>query len=60
LLGNFIKPAVYGFLISLLGCYFGMQAKGGASGVGRASTNALVVSAILIVFFDYYIGTIWL
>lgn len=60
ILGNLVKPAVYGFLISLLGCYFGINAGGGARGVGRASTNALVVSAILIVFFDYYIGTIWL
>jgi phospholipid/cholesterol/gamma-HCH transport system permease protein len=58
--GNFIKPAVFGLLISLVGSYFGLKTRGGALGVGKASTNAVVVSAILIVFFDYYLARVLL
>jgi phospholipid/cholesterol/gamma-HCH transport system permease protein len=58
--GNFIKPAVYGFLIALVGSYFGLKTRGGALGVGRSSTNAVVVSAILIVIFDYLLDRLLL
>jgi len=58
--GSLIKPAVYGLLITLMGSYFGMKTHGGALGVGISSTNAVVVSAILIVFFDYYLGRLLL
>lgn len=54
-LGNFIKPAVFGFFIALTGCYFGLRTRGGALGVGRAATKAVVASAVIIVFFDYYL-----
>ena len=40
-----IKAAVFGFIIALMGCYHGFNSKGGAQGVGRATTNA-VVSAV--------------
>ena len=58
--GNFIKPATFGFWIALIGSYFGMKTHGGATGVGRSSTNAVVVSAILIVLLDYYLGALLL
>jgi phospholipid/cholesterol/gamma-HCH transport system permease protein len=58
--GNFIKPAVYGLLIALVGSYFGLKTRGGALGVGRSSTNAVVVSAILIVIFDYLLDRLLL
>ncbi len=58
--GNFIKPAVYGFLITLMGSHFGMKTTGGARGVGDSSTQAVVVSAVLIVIFDYYLGKLFL
>ncbi len=58
--GNFIKPSVFGVMIALIGSYFGMRTKGGALGVGRSSTNAVVVSAVLIVIFDYYLDRILL
>lgn len=60
LLGCAIKPALYGFLITLLGSYFGLRADGGARGVGQAATNAVVTASVIIVFFDYYLGTILL
>jgi phospholipid/cholesterol/gamma-HCH transport system permease protein len=43
-----IKAAAFGFIIAVMGCYHGFNSKGGAQGVGRATTNAVVSSAILI------------
>lgn len=43
-----IKAAVFGFIIAVMGCYHGFNSKGGAAGVGRATTNAVVSAAILI------------
>ena len=48
-----VKAAVFGFLITLMGCYPGYHSKGGAQGVGRATTNAVVSASILILCFDY-------
>jgi phospholipid/cholesterol/gamma-HCH transport system permease protein len=47
------KAAVFGFLISLMGCYQGYHSKGGAQGVGSATTMAVVTASILILAFDY-------
>ncbi|MBN2356818.1 ABC transporter permease [candidate division KSB1 bacterium] len=58
--GNIIKPAVYGFIIALIGSFFGMRTSGGAKGVGTAATNAVVLSAVFIVIFDYYLGKLLL
>lgn len=58
--GNLIKPGVYGVLIALIGSYFGLKTTGGAKGVGVSSTNAVVVSAVLIVIFDYYLAKLLL
>lgn len=48
-----VKSAVFGFLISLMGCYHGYHSEGGAQGVGRATTSAVVSASILILVFDY-------
>jgi len=42
------KPLLYGFIISSVGCYYGLTAKGGTQGVGRATTQAVVTSSVLI------------
>ncbi len=47
------KAAVFGFLIALMGCYQGYHSKGGAQGVGAATTAAVVTASILILAFDY-------
>ncbi len=47
------KAAVFGFLITLMGCYQGYHSRGGAQGVGAATTNAVVSASILILAFDY-------
>lgn len=50
-----VKAAVFGFIISLMGCYNGYKSRGGAQGVGEATTNAVVSSSILILIFNYII-----
>jgi phospholipid/cholesterol/gamma-HCH transport system permease protein len=44
-----LKPFIYSFVVSLIGCYYGLRASGGTQGVGKATTQA-VVAAIVIVF----------
>jgi phospholipid/cholesterol/gamma-HCH transport system permease protein len=50
-----VKAGVFGFLITLMGCYHGYHSKGGAQGVGSATTNAVVSASILILSFNYLI-----
>jgi phospholipid/cholesterol/gamma-HCH transport system permease protein len=47
------KAAVFGVIVSLMGCYHGYNSKGGAQGVGAATTSAVVSASILILAFDY-------
>jgi phospholipid/cholesterol/gamma-HCH transport system permease protein len=53
-----IKAAVFGFIIALMGCYNGFHSKGGAQGVGTATTNAVVSSSILILAANYILTSI--
>lgn len=50
-----VKAAVFGFIISMMGCYNGYKSKGGAQGVGEATTNAVVSASIMILIFNYLI-----
>lgn len=54
-ISGLVKAAVFGFIIALMGCYHGFNSKGGAQGVGAATTNAVVSSSILILVFNYMI-----
>jgi phospholipid/cholesterol/gamma-HCH transport system permease protein len=54
-----VKAAVFGFIITLMGCYHGYRSDGGAQGVGRATTNAVVSASILILVFNYAITEIF-
>jgi phospholipid/cholesterol/gamma-HCH transport system permease protein len=49
------KPLVFGFIIATIGCYFGLSAKGGTQGVGRATTEAVVAAMILIIVVDVFV-----
>ncbi len=53
-----IKAAVFGFIIALMGCYNGFNSKGGAQGVGNATTNAVVSASILILAANYLLTSI--
>jgi len=48
-----VKAAVFGFVIALMGCWSGYNSRGGAQGVGGATTSAVVASSILILALDY-------
>ncbi len=50
-----VKASAFGFLVALTGCYHGYNSKGGAQGVGQATTNAVVSASILILIFNYII-----
>ncbi|HLI12431.1 MAG TPA: ABC transporter permease [Alphaproteobacteria bacterium] len=54
-----VKAAVFGFLIALMGCYHGYHSRGGAEGVGAATTNAVVSASILIFVFNYMLTAIF-
>ena len=53
-----IKAAVFGFIIAVMGCYHGFNSRGGAAGVGRATTNAVVSSAILILAANFVLTSL--
>jgi phospholipid/cholesterol/gamma-HCH transport system permease protein len=50
-----VKAAVFGFIVALMGCYQGYYSRGGAQGVGQATTYAVVSASVMILVFDYVI-----
>lgn len=58
-LSGLIKAVVFGFLIALMGTYNGFNSKGGAQGVGAATTNAVVSASILILASNYILTNIF-
>jgi phospholipid/cholesterol/gamma-HCH transport system permease protein len=50
-----IKPILFGFIIATVGCFYGMGARGGTQGVGRATTQAVVAASVLILAGDLFI-----
>jgi phospholipid/cholesterol/gamma-HCH transport system permease protein len=50
-----IKAAVFGVIIALVGCQMGFYTEGGAEGVGRATTKAVVGASILILISNYFL-----
>ena len=59
LVQGLLKPFLFAFIISLVGCYYGMQTTGGTQGVGRATTQSVVVTCIWIFVLDALIGRIF-
>ena len=54
-ISGLVKAGVFGFLIALMGCYHGYHSRGGAQGVGAATTNAVVSASIMILGCNYLI-----
>ncbi|MGA3128229.1 MAG: ABC transporter permease [Candidatus Korobacteraceae bacterium] len=50
-----IKPVLFGFIIATVGCYYGLSAKGGTQGVGRATTQAVVAASVIILAVDLFV-----
>jgi phospholipid/cholesterol/gamma-HCH transport system permease protein len=53
-----VKPVFFGFIIATIGCFYGMNTKGGTQGVGRSTTQAVVVSSVLIIVADFLISKV--
>lgn len=53
-----VKAVVFGFIIGFMGCYHGYKTRGGAEGVGRSTTTAVVYASVAILISDYFI-TAW-
>ena len=50
-----MKPVVYGFILATVGCYKGLTVRGGTQGVGRATTQAVVVASVMIIGADLFL-----
>jgi len=59
ILSGVIKAAFFGAIIAIMGCYQGDRSKGGAGGVGRAATLAVVGAAVLILASNYVLTSIF-
>lgn len=55
LMQGLTKPMVYGFILATVGCYKGLTVRGGTQGVGRATTQAVVVSSVMIIITDLFL-----
>jgi phospholipid/cholesterol/gamma-HCH transport system permease protein len=55
-----VKPIVFGFIISTVGCYQGLRVKGGTAGVGRSTTTAVVISSIAVLISDFFLSKLFL
>jgi phospholipid/cholesterol/gamma-HCH transport system permease protein len=60
ILSGVTKPFVFGYMISTISCYMGLSAKGGARGLRESTTNAVVVSMIMIIIVDFMLTRILL
>lgn len=54
--GGLIKSSVFGFILTSIGSYKGYSTRGGAKGVGIATTKAVVISSILILISNYFLA----
>ncbi|HEX7967357.1 MAG TPA: ABC transporter permease [Stellaceae bacterium] len=57
-ISGLIKAAAFGFIVALMGCYFGYHSRGGAQGVGAATTYAVVSASIMILLSDYLLTSV--
>jgi phospholipid/cholesterol/gamma-HCH transport system permease protein len=59
LIQGLLKPFIFSFVISLVGCFYGLRTRGGTRGVGEATTQAVVVSSVWIFVFNLFITQIF-
>ena len=55
-----IKTTLFGGIIAVSACYFGLNTTGGTEGVGQSTTRTVVLSSILILIVDYFLTQILL
>jgi phospholipid/cholesterol/gamma-HCH transport system permease protein len=58
IIGGMIKPLVFGFIVGIVSCHKGLSTSGGTVGVGRATTNAVVLSSIVVIIVDFFLSRV--
>ena len=56
IIGGVIKPLFFGLVIGSIACHKGLSTRGGTVGVGRSTTNAVVLSSIVVIIFDFFLS----
>lgn len=56
ILGGIIKPLFFGLIIGSISCYKGLSTSGGTVGVGRSTTNSVVLASIVVIIFDFFLS----
>jgi len=56
IISGLIKAAVFGIVIAIIGCWQGLETRGGAEGVGRATTRAVVIASIAILILNFFLS----
>jgi len=59
-LEGLIKPIFFGFIVGMVGCYFGLRTRGGTRGVGQSTTQSVVTASILVIVSDFFLSKILL
>jgi phospholipid/cholesterol/gamma-HCH transport system permease protein len=59
IVGGLIKPVVFGFIIAMTGCYMGLNTTGGTQGVGRSTTQSVVICSVLVLFSDFLLTRVF-
>jgi phospholipid/cholesterol/gamma-HCH transport system permease protein len=60
LIEGVLKPAFFGFIIAMIGCYVGLNTRGGAEGVGASAKRAVVLASVLILVSDFFLTKIFI
>ncbi|AJE04024.1 MlaE family ABC transporter permease [Geobacter pickeringii] len=60
LIEGVVKPLVFGFVIAMIGCYAGLNTRGGAEGVGAAAKRAVVLSSVMVLVCDFFMTKIFI
>ncbi len=56
IIGGIIKPVFFGLIIGSVSCYKGLSTTGGTVGVGRSTTNSVVLASIVVIIFDFFLS----
>ena len=59
LIGGLTKSFFFGIILSSLGCFYGLEVRGGAKEISQAATSAVVLSSIMILVFDFLVASLF-
>jgi phospholipid/cholesterol/gamma-HCH transport system permease protein len=60
IVGGIVKPMVYGFIIAIVGCRYGLRTAGGTVGVGKSTTQTVVTASILIIASEFFLSKLFI